>query len=120
VTTTANQKTSRPDPLWSALFHFAVDSDCSVDYLRGAKGGYVNAVSCAVAQSDFITRVFQALSDRQLTLIDFKDIQRFCPFDPHENLSKAWSDLSMKALASGKVEFTEFHLYDEGSSYLQE
>jgi len=120
VTTTTTQKTSSQEFLWSALLHFAVDSDCNVDYLRGAKGGYVNAVCRAVATSDFTTRVFQALSERQLTLIDFSGVRRFTVSDPNENLSSEWIELSQKALVSGKVEFTEFQLYNEGSSYVQE
>jgi hypothetical protein len=120
VTTITTQKTSRPEALWSGLFHFAVDSDCSADYLRDAKGGYVNAVSCASADSDFIARVFQALCERQLTLIDSSDVKRFSPRDPNESLSREWAELSEKALVSGEVEFTEFHLYNEGSSYVEE
>ena len=120
MTITTTQTTSGNESLWSGLFHFAVDSDCSVDYLRGAKGGYVNAVSCAAATPDFIARVFQALCERQLTLIDFSDVNRFDPRDPTENLSPDWAELSKKALASGEVEFTEFELYDEESLYAQE
>ena len=120
VITTTSQTTSRQDPLWSALFHFAVDSDCSIDYLQGAKGGYVNAVSYASSSSDFVGRVFQALGERQLTVIDFSDIKTFSPYDPDEILSREWAELSKKALASGKVEFAEFHLYDEGSSCVQQ
>jgi hypothetical protein len=81
--------------------------------LRGAKGGYVNAVSRAVTNPDFIARVFQALGERQLTLIDFSKVKQFSLCDPTENLSQDWIELSKKALASGDVEFTEFQLYDE-------
>jgi hypothetical protein len=112
VTTTTTPTKQRF--LWSALFHFAVDSNCSIDHLRGAKGGYVNAVSHAVTNPDFIARVFQALCERQLTLIDFSNVTQFSLCDPAENLSHDWIELSKKALASGDVEFTEFHLYDEG------
>jgi hypothetical protein len=120
VTTTTVQKTGREESLWSALVHFAVDSDCTLDYLRGAKGGYVNAVGCAATPSDFIARVFEALSERHLTLIDCSDVASFTPCDPNENLSPEWIEISNQALVNGKVGFTEFQLYDEGSSYVRE
>jgi hypothetical protein len=120
VTSAAKSKRNTQELLWCGLFHFAVDSNCKFHYLRGAKGGYVNAVSCAGATSDFIARVFQALCDRQLTLIDSSQVKSFTPSDPNENLSQEWTELSQKALASGEVEFTEFQLYDEGSSCVQE
>jgi len=120
VTITISQTTSGNGSLWTGLFHFAVDSDCSIDYLRGAKGGYVSAVSRAVTTSDFIERVFRALCERQLTPIDFSGITRFTPCDPMQNPSLEWAELSKKALLGGEVEFTEFHLYNEGSSYVEE
>ena len=85
-----------------------------------AKGGYVNAVSRAVTNPDFIARVFQALGERQLTLIDFSKVKQFSLCDPTENLSQDWIELSKKALASGDVEFTEFQLYDEEAPHVQE
>jgi hypothetical protein len=111
VTTTTTQ--TKQDSLWSALFHFAVDSNCNIDYLRGAKGGYVNAVSLAVTNSDFIARVFQAMGERQLTLIDFSKVKHFSVSDPPEKLSQEWKELAKKAIAHGDVQFTEFQLYDE-------
>jgi len=115
VTITTTPRRSKSEYLWSGLIHFEVDSDCSLDYLKGAKGGYVNVVCLATSASDFTKRVFQFLCQRQLSMVDATQISTV-DLDREENLSLEWVELSKRAIASGEVESTEFHLYETSDS----
>jgi hypothetical protein len=111
VTTTTIPTTNEDVVLWSGLVSFSVDPDCTLDYLAGAQGGYVNAVCSANSEAQFLQRVFLFLDERQLTLKNCTQISRVTLVPSGEELSAEWKELSAKAIKSGNVECTTFHLF---------
>lgn len=99
--------------LWCGRFHFVVNADCNLEYLAGAKGGFVYAVGNAVDQDDFISLGSSALAERMLT-VDAKvdDLEELTSMYLKGNLSPEWMDLGKSALETGAIQFATFRLYD--------
>jgi hypothetical protein len=99
--------------LWSGRFHFLVSPDCHISYLRGAKGGFVSAISIASSESDFIDSTSSALKHRRLRPDAERDeIGDITARYLGGKLSDEWDRLCESALRTEDVVFNEFDLYN--------
>lgn len=107
------QRTETDKQIWSGLFHFRVNPDCDIDYLRGAVGGFVNAIAVAHTSDEFVAKVSSALEDRKLSSNTAEQLENISSGYVQRSLSDEWMSLCRDALNSGEVSFTTFDLYDE-------
>lgn len=105
ITTTTLNK-----PLWSALAEFEVKPECELDYLKGAKGGYVHAFASANTALELADRVGAALTNLDLIPRKLEGIEQIYE---SSTLSHEWTALCAKASTGGDVVFGEFFLYDQ-------
>ena len=111
--TAPNSRIPSGNSVWSGRFHFLVNPECNIDYLRGAMGGYVSAICLAESKEEFIARAFQALRDRKLSPDEgFDEIEDISAIYHDGMLSDEWMALGKLASESGDVSFNCFQLYD--------
>jgi len=113
--TTTTPRRIIPDgkALWSGKFHFLVKPDCDLEYLQGAMGGFVSAISLTDSQVSFLQTVFAELKNRKLTPDDeYDEIEELCGKYRNGDLSDEWIELCNLALDTGEVVFNTFDLYD--------
>jgi hypothetical protein len=113
ITTIHNRIIPDGKSLWSGKFHFLVRSDCDLEYLQGAIGGFVSAIALADSEGSFVQIVFTALRSRKLEPDDeFDEIENLSERYRNKHLSDEWTGLSDFALDTGRAVFNTFDLYD--------
>lgn len=100
-----------------AQAEFLVRPECKIDYLMGARGGYVHAFASAGSSREFADRVGLAL--KRLDLIPRK-LEEIEEIEDPDALSQEWSDFCSYAIRSGDVVFSEFFLYNQEDDLAQE
>jgi hypothetical protein len=99
--------------LWSGQFHFLVSPECDIDYLKGAKGGFVSAIATAPSELNFIDRATSALEERMLRPDAERDlIEEITASYLDGKLSDEWVRLCELTLETGEVGFNGFDLYN--------
>ena len=98
--------------MWSGRFHFLVNPEYNIDYLRGAMGGYVSAICLTNSKEEFIARALDALRDRQLSPDDeIDEIEDISTIYCEGMLSDEWMAHCRLASETGDVSFNGFDLY---------
>jgi hypothetical protein len=112
LATTPETGTTFESLVWSGRFHFLVNRDCNLEYLRGRMGGYVSAISVAKTKEQFISKALDSLRDRQLTPDkEIEEVEEISAKFLEGTLSDEWMALCKLAFESGDVAFNEFDLY---------
>ena len=112
MATTSETGTTVESLVWSGRFHFLVNQDCNLEYLRGGMGGYVSAIAAAKTREQFISKALDSLRDRQLTPDrEIEEVEDISTKFREGTLSDEWMALCKLAFKSGDVAFNEFDLY---------
>lgn len=102
-------------PIWSGRFHFKVNEECDIDYLRGAMGGFVYATVRANNETGFVTKVMRSLAARGLTGdSEFDELRDISEEYANGELSAEWMDMCRRTIATDEAVFATFRLYDNG------
>jgi hypothetical protein len=113
ITTTQRRTIPEGKEIWSGQFHFLINPDCDLEYLQGAEGGYVSAISLADSEELFLKTVFAALKERKVTPDDeYDEIEEISEKYRNGDLSDEWIELCNYALNTGRVAFNTFDVYE--------
>lgn len=78
----------------------------------GFDGAFVNVLSKAIDNKDFISRVENSLQEMGMVLIEIEDIEPFESRSALYHVSDEVRALAITAETSGSVELGRFHSYD--------